>query len=237
MRIGVIGAMHLECEIFREKLLAITSSRYLDIKVTQGTWAEHQVCLLESGIGKVNATLATEWLAREFKPDLVINTGSAGGIKTGTQVGDFVFADRVCHHDIDVTPIGLKVGELPGLPVYYPIEKKWLQLLEQVAARPNAQHQIDAYHTGTIATGESFIYRDHQVAQINARFDAVVACEMEAAAVAQVCYLHAIDCLILRNVSDVAGDDAAINFNQYLEQAGRKSTALVLAFITAINSI
>ena len=237
MRIGVIGAMHLECEFFREALKDSSNTDYLDIKITQGSWAGHQVCLLESGIGKVNATLATEWLAREFNPDLVINTGSAGGIKEGAQVGDFVFADKVCHHDIDVTPIGFDFGELPRLPVYYAIKQSWLQLLEQVATGCKASRHIDQYHTGTIASGESFIYHDHQVAQIKSRFDAVVACEMEAAAVAQVCYLHGIDYLVLRNLSDVAGDHAAINFNQYIEQAGRKSTALVLAFLTEISSV
>ncbi|VAW47410.1 5'-methylthioadenosine nucleosidase @ S-adenosylhomocysteine nucleosidase [hydrothermal vent metagenome] len=229
-RIGIIGAMHLECEFFRDQLIETSSSLYLDIKITHGTWAGHDVCLLESGIGKVNATLATEWLAREFQPDLVINTGSAGGIKAGVQVGDFVFADQVCHHDVDVSPIGFKFGELPHLPVYYPIKQCWLQLLDQVATDSQVKH-----HVGTIATGESFIYHDHQVAQIKLRFDEVVACEMEAAAVAQVCYLHGIDCLILRNLSDVAGNDAQANFNQYIEQAGKKSTALVLAFMASLN--
>ncbi len=231
-RVGVIGAMHAECAYFRQQLENSKDTQYLDIKITQGMWSGHQVCLLESGIGKVNATLATEWLAREFKPDLIINTGSAGGIKAGAQVGDFVFADRVCHHDVDVSPIGFEFGELPRLPVYYPIKSVWLQMLDQLAATQRISH-----HVGTIASGESFIYHDHQVAQINSRFSDVIACEMEAAAVAQVCYLHAIDCLVLRNLSDVAGDEAPLNFNQYIEQAGKKSTQLVLSFIAGITSV
>jgi len=231
LRIGVIGAMHLECEFFRERLNEAEHSQYLDIKVTHGKWAGHAVCLLESGIGKVNATLATEWLARDFKPDLIINTGSAGGIKAGAQVGDFVFADQVCHHDVDVSPIGFEFGELPRLPVYYAVKPHWLALLDQVATQLN-----DSHHVGTIATGESFIYRDHQVSQIQQRFKQVIACEMEAAAVAQVCHLHSIDFLILRNLSDVAGEEAQTSFNQYIDQAGRKSTELVLGLIDQINS-
>ena len=230
-RIGIIGAMHVECDFLRNELIDVTNSQYLNIKVTNGKWAGHDVCLLESGIGKVNATLATEWLAREFKPDIIINTGSAGGIKSAVQVGDFVFADRVCHHDVDVSPIGFDFGELPRLPVYYPIKKSWLELLDQVASAK----QQNRYHIGTIASGESFIYQDHQVAEIESRFDEVIACEMEAAAVAQVCYLHNIDYLILRNLSDVAGDGAPINFNQYVSQAAKKSTELVLAFISLIK--
>ncbi len=231
-RIGLIGAMHLECEFFRAQLESTSNSQYLDIKITMGEWAGHQVCLMESGIGKVNAALAAEWLAREFKPDLVINTGSAGGIKRSAEVGDFVFAERVCHHDIDVSPIGFEFGELPRLPIYYPVKSKWLRLLDQVADDLNDNH-----HIGTIATGESFIYHDHQVAQIKDRFEHVVACEMEAAAVAQVCYMHGIDFLVLRNLSDVAGHEAQLNFNQYIEQAGKKSTELVLRLIEQINPV
>lgn len=230
MKVGIVGAMHPECEIFRQQLHDLTASQYLDIKINHATWSGHQVCLLESGIGKVNATLAAEWLVREFEPDLIINTGSAGAIKAGTKVGDFVFANRVCHHDVDVSPIGFDFGELPRLPVYYPVKSKWLKLLDQVAT---ALH--DAHHTGTIATGESFIYREAQVSLIKKRFTDVLACEMEAAAVAQVCHLHQIDFLILRNISDVAGEQAQINFNRYIEQAGRKSTELVLKFIEHLD--
>ncbi|WP_223787533.1 5'-methylthioadenosine/adenosylhomocysteine nucleosidase [Marinicella meishanensis] len=228
-RIGIIGAMHPECEFLRTQLTATQHSQYLNIKICHGQWAGHAVCLLESGIGKVNATLAAEWLAREFAPDLVINTGSAGGIRPGAQVGDFVFADRVCHHDIDISPIGFAFGELPELPVYYPVPERWLALLVQVADALHENH-----HVGTIATGESFIYHGDQVSTIQHRFDQVLACEMEAAAVAQVCHLHGLDFLLIRNLSDVAGAAAPENFTQFIEQAGRKSTELVLALIEAI---
>ncbi|GJM06037.1 MAG: 5'-methylthioadenosine/S-adenosylhomocysteine nucleosidase [marine bacterium B5-7] len=231
MRIGVIAAMHFECEYLREQLNNAINSLYLDIKITHADWAGHEICLLESGIGKVNASLAAEWLAREFEPDLIINTGSAGGIKAEVQIGDFVVADRVCQHDIDVSPIGFEFGELPRLPVYYPIQTKWLTKLQQVI---DASALHENFHIGTIATGESFIYLDSQVSQIKSRFSDVIACEMEAGAVAQVCHLHDIELLVLRNISDVAGENAQINFNQYIKQAGQKSTQLVLHLVNSI---
>ncbi|MCX7555123.1 5'-methylthioadenosine/adenosylhomocysteine nucleosidase [Marinicella sp. S1101] len=230
MKIGIIAAMHQECEFFRQLIQAPVHSRYLDIKITHGQYAGHPVCLLESGIGKVNATIAAEWVIREFAADLIINTGSAGGIKAGVAVGDFVFAEKVCHHDVDVSPIGFKFGELPRLPVYYPIKKKWLERLDQLANLLGDKH-----HIGTIATGESFIYQNPQVDLIKQRFPEVLACEMEAAAVAQVCHLHEIDYMVIRNLSDIAGQDAQINFNQYIQQAGQKSTELVLALIDSIS--
>lgn len=231
MKIGIIAAMHVECAFFREQLQSVTHSVYLDIKISHARWSGHEVCLLESGIGKVNATLASEWLAREFKPDLIINTGSAGGIKPEANIGDFVFADQICHHDVDVSPIGFEFGELPRLPIYYPVKTAYVQQLDQIATQLR-----DPHHVGTIATGESFIYQQNQVETITERFNNVLACEMEAAAVAQVCHLHQIDYVVIRNLSDKAGENAEINFNQYIEQAGRKSTELVLAFMAELTS-
>ena len=229
-RIGIIGAMHPECEYLREQIKEPRNSQYLDIQITHGQWSGHSVCLLEAGIGKVNATLATEWLIRDFKPDLIINTGSAGGIRSGCQVGDFVLADRVCHHDIDISPIGFAYGEFPRLPVYYAIESSLLDLLVQVVSTASEPH-----HLGTIATGESFIYQQPQVELIKQRFEGVLACDMEAAAVAQVCHMHQVEFLVIRNLSDVAGEQAPANFNRFIDQASQKSTALVLRLIAALN--
>ena len=231
-RIGIIGAMHPECEYLRQQLTASRNSQYLNIQITHGQWSGHSLCLLEAGIGKVNATLAAEWLIREFKPDLVINTGSAGGIRSGCQVGDFVLADRVCHHDIDISPIGFVYGELPRLPVYYEIKPSLLDLLVQVVSKAT-----EPFHLGTIASGESFIYQQHQVDLIKQRFEGVLACDMEAAAVAQVCHLHQVEFLVIRNLSDVAGEQAPANFNQFIDQASQKSTELVLSLLTALNPV
>ena len=228
IRIGIIGAMHPECEYLRQQIKQPRHSQYLDIQITHGHWSGQQLCLLEAGIGKVNATLATEWLIREFKPNLIINTGSAGGIRPGCQVGDFVLADRVCHH---ISPIGFAYGELPRLPVYYVIQPRLLGRLVQVISTTSEPH-----HLGTIASGESFIYQHSQVELIKQRFEGVLACDMEAAAVAQVCYLHQVEFLVIRNLSDVAGEQAPENFSRFIDQASQKSTALVLRLIAALDS-
>ncbi len=230
MKVGIIAAMHMECEFFREQIHPITHCQYLGIKISRGMWTDHEVCLVESGIGKVNATLAAEWMCRDFQPDIIINTGSAGGIKMGIKIGDFVVADRVCHHDIDISPIGFEFGELPDLPVYYSVEQHVLNWVKYAALALNV-----VFHTGGIATGDSFVYTSQQVNRIKQRFNNVIACEMEAAAVAQVCHLQHVPFVMIRNVSDLAGHQAEINFNKYLEQAGKKSAQLVMKMISSYS--
>lgn len=226
MKFAVIAAMHEECVCLREQLNSNSSDRHLNMAVDVASWYGHEVVVIESGIGKVNATLATQHVIDHYNVDCVINTGSAGGIIEGAKIGDFVVADRICHHDIDISPIGFEFGELPKLPVYYETHISLSQSLLDICRVMN--HNI---HSGTIATGDTFVYLQQQLDKINNRFDGVVACEMEAAAVAQVCHLYQKDFVMIRNLSDIAGEHAPINFQQYIKQAGQQSSQLVLEFI------
>lgn len=71
--------------------------------------------MLRSGIGKVNAAMSTSILLVKYKPDYVINTGSAGGFHPQLNVGDIVISDEVRHHDVDVTAFGYEYGQVPQL--------------------------------------------------------------------------------------------------------------------------
>ncbi len=229
MRIAIIAAMHEECESLRQSLKSEESSTYLNMQTDLAQWYGHEVILIESGIGKVNATLAAQHAIAHYDVNLIINTGSAGGIVKGASIGDFVVADRVCHHDIDISPIGFAFGELPQLPVYYDTANQYTPSLLNMCSDLKLN-----IHQGTIATADSFVYQQHQLNTINERFDKVIACEMEAAAVAQVCQLFKKDFIVIRNLSDIAGGHAPINFQQYIEQAGRLSSQLVMNFIKQV---
>ncbi len=51
--------------------------------------------VVRSGIGKVLASITTSLLIQQYGVNMVINTGSAGGIGEGLQVGDIVISDKV----------------------------------------------------------------------------------------------------------------------------------------------
>ncbi|MBC8931357.1 5'-methylthioadenosine/S-adenosylhomocysteine nucleosidase, partial [Escherichia coli] len=84
-----------------------------------GEIAGKEVVLLESGIGKVNAALGTTLMADRFKPEVIINTGSAGGMAEGLAVGDVIISDRLAYGDVDVTEFGYTYGQVPRMPAFY----------------------------------------------------------------------------------------------------------------------
>ncbi|WP_163115820.1 5'-methylthioadenosine/S-adenosylhomocysteine nucleosidase, partial [Acinetobacter baumannii] len=74
------------------------------------------VALLKSGIGKVAAAIGTTLLLEHFRPDVVINTGSAGGLDAKLNVGDIVVSTEVRYHDADVTAFGYEPGQMAQCP-------------------------------------------------------------------------------------------------------------------------
>ena len=70
------------------------------------------MALLKSGIGKVAAALGATLLLERCK-DVIVNTGSAGGLAPTLKVGDIVVSDEARYHDADVTAFGYEYGQLP----------------------------------------------------------------------------------------------------------------------------
>ena len=79
MKIAVIGAMEEEVELLRNAIKSPQTTVIANIEYIEGSIENHEIILVKSGIGKVNAAMATTILLEKFTPDVVLNTGSAGG--------------------------------------------------------------------------------------------------------------------------------------------------------------
>jgi len=167
--------------------------------------------LLKSGIGKVNAAMSTTILLHEFKPDVVINTGSAGGYDEALEVGAVVISDEVRHHDVDVTIFGYEIGQMAGMPAAYKSDERLMKVAEEAVK----------------AVGE-------RVEAVRHHFPQMKAVEMEAAAVAQVCYQFATPFVVIRALSDIAGKESNISFDEFLPVAAKHSTQVVLTAIASL---
>ncbi|OLQ55362.1 5'-methylthioadenosine/S-adenosylhomocysteine nucleosidase [Bacillus licheniformis] len=231
MKIAVIGAMEEEVTILRSKLEQTNWEVIANCEFTSGFYEGKEVVLLKSGIGKVNAAMSTTILLDRFKPDVVINTGSAGGFHHSLNVGDIVISTEVRHHDVDVTAFDYEYGQVPNLPAAYKADNALIQAAEDEASELGHIQVVK----GTIATGDSFMSDPDRVAFIRGKFEDLYAVEMEAAAVAQVSYQFNTPFVVIRALSDIAGKESEISFDQFLEQAAKHSTDLVLRMIKRIN--
>src|SRR6478735_5366435 len=230
MKVAIIGAMEEEVTILRDKIENRQETVIAGCEYSTGTISGVEVVLLKSGIGKVNAALSTAILLEKFKPDYVINTGSAGGFHPELNVGDAVISTEV-HHDVDVTVFNYEYGQVPNLPAAFKADDKLVRLAEESALEVTDMKIVK----GLIATGDSFMNDPVRVEFVRSKFPDLYAAEMEAAAVAQVCYQFGVPFVILRALSDIAGKESNVSFEQFLEKAAVNSTKLVLNFITKLK--
>ena len=80
MTVGIVGAMAQEVEILADLMMKREVVECAGCRIFKGNINGQPVALLQSGIGKVAAAIGTTLLLQQMKPDIVINTGSAGGL-------------------------------------------------------------------------------------------------------------------------------------------------------------
>ncbi|RYM05275.1 5'-methylthioadenosine/S-adenosylhomocysteine nucleosidase [Sporolactobacillus sp. THM7-7] len=232
MKIGLIGAMEEEVAILRAHIQTPRKTEEAHCLFYTGRLAGQDVVLLQSGIGKVNAAMGTTLLIDRFRPDAVINTGSAGGLDSALDIGDVVISSEVLHHDVDATAFGYLPGQVPQMPAVFKADTGLEELAGKVSETVYKSHRT--VH-GPIATGDAFMSDPDRIAKLKALFPEVKAVEMEGAAIAQVCRQFGVPFLVVRSLSDIAGKQSDLSFEQFLETAAKHSAQFVLSLLKEID--
>ncbi|TFD92361.1 5'-methylthioadenosine/S-adenosylhomocysteine nucleosidase [Jeotgalibacillus sp. R-1-5s-1] len=231
MKIGIIGAMEEEVELLRSNIEDAKTETIANSEFTSGLIDGKEVVLVKSGIGKVNAAMTTTILQERYQPYYILNTGSAGGFDPTLEVGDVVISTEVRHHDVDVTAFNYEYGQVPGLPAAFKAEDQLRQAARESAEEIGTVNTVD----GLIATGDSFMNDPARVKALEDKFEGLQALEMEAAAIAQVAHQYGTPFVIIRSLSDIAGKESDLSFDQYLKKAAVNSANLILGIVKRIK--
>jgi adenosylhomocysteine nucleosidase len=231
MKAGIIGAERQEVELLFASLaeggkpVKVLSRGKLEFY--EGSLHGLPVVVVCCGIGKVNAALCAQMLISEFSVSCVINTGSAGGIEASLDVLDMVASTDAVQHDFDTTVFGYAPGQVPGTdsPFFAADAKLRAVALEAFsrAGRGGSHKMIE----GRIASGDAFITDEGKRARIVELFSPACV-EMEGAAIAQVCAANAVPFVILRSVSDKAGAEAGMSYDEFSKLASWTSAHVVM---------
>ena len=230
MKIGIIAAMPEELKLLVEHLEMAEKHQRLGHVYHTGRIGHHEVVLVESGIGKVMSAMSVAVLANDFEVTAVINTGSAGAVASGLEIGDVVVADRLVYHDVDVTAFGYDYGQMARKPLYYEASR---YLVEEMKAVLEKNQQVS--QVGLIATGDSFIAGQDKIDQIKERFPDVLAVEMEGAAIAQAANSLGLPFMVIRAMSDTASHDANITFDEFILEAGKRSAETLIQLLNNLE--
>jgi adenosylhomocysteine nucleosidase len=232
--IGIIGAMEDEVALLRGALENAEVKKTGDFEFYSGTLQGKPVVLLRCGIGKVNAAVGCALLINAYQPELVINTGSAGGIDPELKFGDAIISDGLVYHDVDITAFSYAPGQLPGQPQIFPVPEDLIRRAEQAVDELKAENILPGDFThrrGLIGSGDVFMHDPERIAAVRRVFPRMKAVEMEGAAIAHGCRLFAVPALIIRALSDIAGVESPVAFNEFLPVASKHSAEIVRRII------
>ena len=222
MKILVLAAMDKEINLLLDLLQNPEELQVEDIKVWKGTVGNKRLFVGKCGIGKVNSALTTDKLLRTLSPDIVINSGVAGG--AGTPIGEVIVADNVTYHDVWCGP-GTAYGQADGLPLLMKPSEEILAIAQRYGLK-----------TGQICSGDKFISTADEIKFIREKFPEVKAVDMESASIAQTCILNGIPFAIVRVVSDTPGEGENINqYKDFWENAPKKTFAALTRILQALE--
>ena len=203
MKILILAAMDKEINLLINLLGTPNEVTIEGNFLYEGMIGSNQIYIGKCGIGKVNSALNAFRLITDIKPDLLINSGVAGG--AGIPIGSILFADKIAYHDVWCGP-GTNYGQAEGTPLFMIPSQKVMELVDEIG-------KSEEIVKGLICSGDRFISKAEEIKDLRSHFPEVKAVDMESASIAQTCILTATPFAIIRVVSDTPGEGE--NISQY----------------------
>lgn len=225
--IGIIAAMHEEIESIKELMGDISIKKKYELEFIIGKIHYKDVVVVKCGVGKVNAARTTQILIDNFDMEYIINVGTAGGLNEELEIGDVVIGEKLLQHDFDITAGGREKGYITDLGIYFYSNKNLVEKAKRVMKNMNDEFGVIL---GNIATGDIFVQDISVKSRIEEEFHADC-CEMEGAAIAQVCTLDNIPFIVIRAISDKPNGNNGIDFETYLEMACKRYAKFIDFFL------
>lgn len=238
--IGIMGALAVEVETIDDEMV-IERVDTIGGKVYKvGEIFDAPCCLVNAGVGKVASAQTAQTLIMGYGVRMIIFTGVAGGINPALDVGDIVVSRDVVQHDFgQIWPDGFVPFDTAGFRADSMLIEIALDAAQNVdlipvSAKPGRKGKNPRVVLGRIATGDQFVSSEAKRIWIARMFNADCV-EMEGAAVAQICEAYGIPFLIIRSLSDLANENADVDFQTFVLQAAQNSSGMVKEIIRQLS--
>lgn len=214
IKLGIIGAMESEVALLQSLLEEKVCRKVGKHTYYTGLLSGTPTVVARAGVGKVNAAACTAAMILEFAPEFILNTGVAGALGKGVRVGDVIIADACIEYDLEYGALGDARGSIfypdSTSEIVMPADAELSLKLEEAAkAVSGGEFEVKR---GIVATGDRFVSSNAARNDILSAFPEALCCEMEGAAIAQVCRLYSTKFSVLRSMSDSADGEAEMDF-------------------------
>jgi len=217
-KIGIVIAVLRELKSFLESDFKIEEVKLRNFTIYKTNINGNEIYAIQSGMGMVDATLATHILIEHFDCEIIINYGVTGALDRTVKVKELFIVNKAVNSGLDTSPIDpikkCQYGDLED--IYIPLDEDLAKLALEID--PTANLAI-------CASSDRFI-EDKKLKEEIKKDTTANICDMECAAIARTCYLNQVKCLSIKCISDAYdgdGSDFAIN----IVESGKKAFDLL----------
>lgn len=195
--ISFIAAMDREALPLAEKMKKTQIIKENKKTFYRGEIFGKEAVIAVSGIGKVNAALTAQIIINKYSPDYMINFGAVGGLDGSISALSYYCVHESCQYDFDLSDVDdVERGYIQDYDkVFFPSEIKGAEFLQKVR----------------LATADKFTHKARDVKTVLKMGCKI--CDMEGAAISQVCFSSSLPLYIIKGVSDVYG--SGIQYEQF----------------------
>ncbi len=232
--LAILVALEVEARSLVRHLARSTISSP-QLPVWEGVVESKGVVLVVTGVGKVSAAMAAQFMCDAFGPESLLVVGLAGGIESDGQPGRLIVASGALQHDVDARPFTDAKGMVPSLgKTVFPADPTLSEKLRHATERVVDNPQI--VRSGVVLTGDQIVTSRVVRDGLLAEFPGGACFDMETAAIAQVAHQNGIPWAALRITSDAA--DETFNLQDVLgfsvDTAADLFDQIVRAFLKAL---
>ena len=225
-KLGIIGAMAVEVEMLKDKLVSCEKLVRADISFYCGTLECVPVVIAQCGVGKVNAAMCVQIMCDVFHVTHIVNTGVAGSLCAELDIGDFVISQDAMYHDFDCHILNpdYPVGQVPGMSVHaFPADPHLMEIALLAADRVYNGHA----RIGRVASGDQFVC-DPDVKDRIITNTGALCTEMEGAAIAHTAWRNSVPFVVIRAISDKADNSAEMDYPTFEAIAAKRCASVTL---------
>lgn len=201
MRIIVQGALDVELDVLINHFKPHTVKTVAEYDFSVASYRGSEIIISKTGVGMINATVATTVGINEFRPDLIINQGCAGGHTEDTHYGDLIIGEKTVYINNFYTN-AKKKGEGSDSLDWYPCKRSYVvPSTPKYVAAATALPFSGRKTVGILGSADIFSKEADRIIYLNSLFGELSE-DMESVAALKVCELFNIDRLALRVISN-----------------------------------
>lgn len=217
----VQGALDTEIEYLLNMCRPLEGIKIYDHMFCVGHIGEKKIIISKTGVGIVNATIATMLGITHFSPDIIINQGIAGGYSKTIHTGDIVIGEHC--RNINAYSIPFRKEGEGSNPFDWELNKRGQEIVdgnaglaEEIFSYLKTKHS-KTIHLGTLGSGDLFNKESDRILWMHDRYG-VLSEDMESIGTYAVARECGVPCIGVRIISN----------NELLNEPLDKTQAIVL---------